>query len=140
MGAGRACASRRRAPHNYKLYWLADSPFPSGLGKVVATRLGRGGQPGLPRPKGVRKFMVEFLGGPLEHLPYGVKPELSVTASRGTFGNYQLIEAVPDGVPGHWRAQFDLIVDGTDPVEMRAFLKSNGEPMTETWLFQYHPF
>ncbi len=83
---------------NYRLYWLANSPFPSDLGIVVATRLGRGGQPGQPRPKGVRKFMVEFLGGPLADLPYGVKPELVVTASRGTFGPYQLIEAVPDGV------------------------------------------
>jgi len=125
---------------NYKLYWLAESPVPSNLGRVVATRLGRGGQPGLPRPKGVRKFMVEFLGGPLEKLPYGVKPELVVSASRGTFGSYQLIEAVPDGVPGHWRAQFDLMAEGADPVEMRAFLKSADQPLTETWLFQYHPF
>ncbi len=125
---------------NYKLYWLAEQPFPSTLGRVVATRLGRGGQPGLPRPAGVRKFMVEFLGGPLATLPYGVKPELVVSASRGTFGNYQLVEAVPDGVPGHWRAQFDLLAEGPDPVEMRAFLKSGDQPMTETWLFQYHPF
>jgi glucans biosynthesis protein len=125
---------------NYKLYWLAESPASSSLGRVVATRLGRGGQPGQPRPKGVRKFMVEFLGGPLETLPYGVKPELSVTTSRGVFGPYQLIEAVPDGVAGHWRAQFDLVVEGPDPVEMRAFLKSGDQPMTETWLFQYHPF
>ena len=65
---------------------------------------------------------------------------LIVSASRGTFGPYQLIEAVPDGVAGHWRAQFDLIVDGTDPVELRAFLKSGGEILTETWMFQYHPF
>ena len=124
----------------YKLHWLADEPFPSGLGRVVATRLGRGGQPGRARPKGVRKFLVEFLGGPLETLPYGVKPELVVSASRGMFGPYQMIEAVPDGVPGHWRAQFDLVVDGADPVEMRAFLKSGDQPLTETWLFQYHPF
>ena len=107
---------------------------------IVATRLGRGGQPGQPRPKGVRKFMVEFLGGPLANLPFGVKPELVVSASRGTFGPYQLIEAVPDGVAGHWRAQFDLIVEGADPVELRAFLKSGGETLTETWMFQYHPF
>jgi glucans biosynthesis protein len=125
---------------NYRLYWLADSPVASNLGIVVATRLGRGGQPGQPRPKGVRKFMVEFLGGPLADLPYGVKPELVVTASRGTLGRYQLIEAVPDGVRGHWRAQFDLIVAGTDPVEMRALLKSGDKTLTETWLFQYHPF
>ena len=84
--------------------------------------------------------MVEFLGGPLGELPFGVKPELVVSASRGTFGPYQLIEAVPDGVSGHWRAQFDLIVTGTDPVELRAFLKSGGETLTETWMFQYHPF
>jgi glucans biosynthesis protein len=125
---------------NYRLHWLANEPYPSKLAPVWATRLGRGGQPGLPRPKGVRKFMVEFLGGPLRDLPFGARPELVVSASRGSFGPYQLIEAVPDGVAGHWRAQFDLIVDGTDPVEMRAFLKSGGETLTETWMFQYHPF
>jgi len=125
---------------NYRLYWLANSPVPSNLGIVVATRLGRGGQPGQPRPKGLRKFMLEFLGGPLADLPYGVKPELVVTTSRGTFGPYQLIEAVPDEVRGHWRAQFDLVVEGTDPVELRAFMKSGDKTLTETWLFQYHPF
>ena len=84
--------------------------------------------------------MVEWLGGPLTNLPYGVKPELVVSTSRGTFGPYQLIEAVPDSVNGHWRAQFDLGVEGVDPVELRAFLKSGGETLTETWMFQYHPF
>ena len=63
---------------NYRLYWVADEPFPHKLGRVVATRLGRGGQPGQPRPKGVRKFFVEFLGGPLADLPYGVIPEMVV--------------------------------------------------------------
>jgi glucans biosynthesis protein len=125
---------------NYRLHWLANEPYPSKLAPVWATRLGRGGQPGLPRPKGVRKFMVEFLGGPLGDLAFGVKPELVVSASRGSLGPYQLIEAVPDGVAGHWRAQFDLVADGTDPVELRAFLKSGGETLTETWMFQYHPF
>ena len=125
---------------NYRLYWLANAPFPTDLAITVATRLGRGGQPGQPRPKGVRKFMVEFLGAPLAKLPYGVKPDLVVSTSRGTFGPYQLIEAVPDSVAGHWRAQFDLIVEGTDPVELRGFLKSGSETLTETWMFQYHPF
>ena len=30
----------------YRLHWVADEPFQSGLGRCVATRLGRGGQPG----------------------------------------------------------------------------------------------
>ena len=47
----------------------------------------------------------------------------------------------PDGVAGHWRAQFDLAgVEGTDPVEMRAYLTVAGKVASETWLFQYHPF
>ncbi|MGD0720676.1 MAG: glucan biosynthesis protein D [Roseiarcus sp.] len=124
----------------YRLHWLADEPYPSKLGRCVATRLGRGGQAGLPRPEGVRKFMVEFLGGPLAALPYGVLPEPVLSASRGTFSSYKLVEAVPDGVVGHWRVQFDLAVSGVDPVELRCFLQANGETLTETWMFQYHPF
>ena len=125
---------------NYRLHWLADEPYPSKLARCVATRLGRGGQPGLPRPAGVRKFVVEFLGGPLATLPYGVKPDMVVIASRGSLQGYRLIEAVPDDVPGHWRAEFDLTVDGADPVELRCFLQANSETLTETWMFQYHPF
>ena len=125
----------------YTLYWLADEPHPTDLARCVATRLGQGGQPGQPRPDGVRKFVVEFLGGPLANLPFGVKPEMVVEASRGTFTDYRIIEAVPDGVPGHWRAQFDLAdVRGNDPVEMRLHLTVESKIATETWLYQYHPF
>ncbi len=124
----------------YTMYWQADEPHPTPLGRCVATRLGRGGQPGLPRPPGVRKFMVEFLGGPLAQLPFGVKPEPVLYASRGHFTDYLYTEAVPDGVNGHWRAQFDLVVDGTDPVELRCHLRHGDEILTEIWAFQYHPF
>jgi glucans biosynthesis protein len=124
---------------SYRLHWVADEPYPTPLGRCVATRLGRGGQPGLPRPDGVRKFMVEFLGGPLAQLPFGVKPEPVLWASRGKF-SYVFTEAVPDDVPGHWRAQFDLTVDGRDPVEMRLYLRAKDQVLTETWLYQYHPF
>lgn len=124
----------------YKQHWLAYEPYPPALAKVVATRLGRGGQPGQPRPKGVRKFLIEFLGGPLENLPFGIKPDPVMSTSRGEFGTYKLTEAVPDGVSGHWRTQFDLIVEGPDPVELRCFLRNGDQVLTETWLFQYHPF
>ncbi|HEY8032376.1 MAG TPA: glucan biosynthesis protein D [Methylocella sp.] len=124
---------------SYRLYWAADEPFPTELARCVATRLGNGGQPGLPRPQGVRKFMVEFKGPPLEALPFGVKPEPVLWASRGAF-SYIFTEAVPDDVPGHWRAQFDLTVTGTEPVEMRLFLRAGEKTLSETWLYQYHPF
>jgi glucans biosynthesis protein len=87
----------------------------------------------------VRKFDVEFLGGPLARLPYGVKPELVLWTSRGKI-TYTFAEAVPDDVPGHWRALFDLTVEGNDPVEIRLYLKSGEQALTETWLYQYRPF
>ena len=123
----------------YRLHWLADEPYPTPLARIVATRMGNGGQPGQPRPKGVRKFMVEFQGDPLKSLPSGVRPEAVLSASRGTF-SYVFTEAVPDDVPGHWRAQFDFHAEGSDPVEMRLFLRLDGKPLSESWLFQYHPF
>lgn len=122
----------------YRLHWRADEPYPTSMARCVATRLGNGGQPGQPRPRGVRKFMVEFLGGPLVNIPFGVKPEVVLWASRGSF-SYVFSEAVPNGVPGHWRAQFDLAVTGTTPVELRLFLKVGGQGLTETWIYQYHP-
>jgi periplasmic glucans biosynthesis protein len=123
----------------YRLHWLADEPTPTPLARVVATRLGRGGQPGQPRPPGLRKFMIEFKGGPLVNLPKGVIPEPVLSASRGEFGAYRYTEAVPDDVPGHWRTQFDLKVEGSEPVEMRCYLKIADQVASETWLFQYHP-
>ncbi|MFM9976129.1 MAG: glucan biosynthesis protein [Beijerinckiaceae bacterium] len=122
----------------YRLHWQADEPYPTPLARCIATRLGNGGQPGTVRPQGVRKFMLEFKGGPLESVPFGVKPEAVLWASRGTFSNI-LVEAVPNDVPGHWRAQFDLKADGGDPVEMRCLLKAGITVLTETWLYQYWP-
>jgi glucans biosynthesis protein len=123
----------------YRLHWAADEPQVTDLARCVATRLGNGGQPGTKRPQGVRKFMVEFLGGPLKDIPFGVLPEVVLSTSRGEF-SYIFAEAVPDNVPGHWRAQFDLTVTGPEPVEMRCYLRLKDKVLTETWLYQYHPF
>lgn len=122
----------------YKLHWNADEPYPSGLARCVATRIGRGGQPGQPRPKGVDKFMVEFRGPPLERLPFGVRPEAVLSAPSGSFG-YVFTEAVPNGVAGHWRAQFDYTPKGPAPVDLRLFLRLDGSSLSETWLYHHVP-
>jgi glucans biosynthesis protein len=122
----------------YRMHWVADEPYPSPLARCVATRLGNGGQPGLMRPKGVRKFLVEFKGEPLARLAKGALPEPVLWASRGEF-SYVRTEAVPNDVPGHWRAEFDLTVTGSEPVEMRCYLRQGGQVLSETWLYQYHP-
>jgi glucans biosynthesis protein len=130
--------------YSYRTVWAAEEPDPTPLARCVATRLGNGGAPGTARPRGVRKFMLEFLGGPLKDLPVGLRPEPVLTASRGSF-SYIRTEAVPNDVPGHWRVQFDLAAEGREPVELRCYLKGGsgaaGGPavLSETWLYQYHP-
>jgi periplasmic glucans biosynthesis protein len=122
----------------YRLHWLADEPYPNQLARCVATRVGRAGHPGHPQPDGVNQFVIEFIGTPLADLSVGVKPEPIVWVSRGNVSN-ALSAPVPDGVPGHWRAQFDLAVTGNAPVEMRLFLRTGGTVLSETWLYQYAP-
>ncbi|WP_426142176.1 glucan biosynthesis protein [Pseudomonas sp. DWP3-1-2] len=123
----------------YRLHWLSDEPYPPSLARCVATRLGRGGRPGMSRPEGARKFVVEFKGGSLSKIPVGMTPLAVLSCSRGTLSDVNT-EPVPDGKRDHWRANFDLSVEGKDPVELRLFLRLDDQALSETWLYQYHPF
>jgi glucans biosynthesis protein len=123
----------------YRLHWTAEEPFKTSLARCVATRIGRGGEPA-KRPPGVHKFVVEFKGGTLDQLASGVIPDVVVSASRGKISRVAA-EAVPDGIPGHWRTFFDLGELGPtkEPVEIRLFLRSGEQTITETWLYQFQP-
>ena len=60
-----------------------------------------------------------------------------VAASRGDIVNAFAFQLV--GMK-RWRAIFELSVDGDDPVDLRLFLKLGDNALSETWLYQYHPF
>ena len=121
----------------YRLHWLADEPYPAAVARCVATRVGRGGQPGKPRPKGVYKFAVEFAGQALDPL-WGdsVKASPVISTSQGTIS-----DAFIEPIPGtkRWRAIFDLTPATRDPAELRLYIQGNGEALTETWLYQFRP-
>nr|WP_277277232.1 glucan biosynthesis protein [Thalassospira lucentensis] len=38
-----------------------------------------------------------------------------------------------------WRAAFDLKATGTDPIDLRMYLKLDDAPLSETWMFQHLP-
>ena len=50
--------------YRYNLNWCADEFWSASLaGRVIATRLRKGGILGQPRPPGSRKFAIDFEGG-----------------------------------------------------------------------------
>jgi glucans biosynthesis protein len=120
----------------YKLYWQLAEPHPSPLAQVVATRIGQGGIPGQPRPKDTTKYVVDFEGGRLGEFSRRGDIALDVSASRG------LVEApavYPVAGTKAWRAMFDFKPQTQDAVDIRLVLRSGGEVLSETWVFQHLP-
>jgi periplasmic glucans biosynthesis protein len=122
---------------DYRLSWAKEEPTPADIGHVIATRIGRGGIAGQPRPPGVFKLVVDFAGGPISGLAKQGEPvEAVVNASSGTVTN---VSCYSNKAQDSWRAIFDLTPANGDPCELRLFLRKNGTPLTETWLYQFLP-
>ncbi len=122
----------------YRLHWVETEPYLSQSGaRVSHTRLGNGGVPGQPRPKGARKFVIDFEGGPLHEVKKLDKVEPVISTSKGRIDNDYALQVVGTK---NWRAFFDLYVEGKEPVDLRLFLKLGDRTLTETWLYQYLPF
>ncbi|KAA0969330.1 glucan biosynthesis protein D [Aureimonas fodinaquatilis] len=121
---------------HYRLHWLDNEPYPAeNIAQTVGTRMGRGGEPGKPRPDNLFKFVIDFdRPSVMTQIPYGIFPEVIVSTSAGrvirTFA-----EPVPNG--NIWRATIDLEIMPDEIAEMRAYLELDGKPLTETWLYQF---
>jgi glucans biosynthesis protein len=126
---------RRR--YRYRLSWLDDISFPSDLGRVSGTWIGRGGRPGSRPPEGFRKFVIEFHGPVFERLSRLDGVEVVVTLSRGKIANTFTHAVV--GQYQRWRALFDVEAAGSEPVLLRAFLRLGERALTETWIYQHFP-
>jgi len=120
----------------YRLHWGDRAPVSSPMAHVVSTRIGAGGIPGQKNRPASRKFVLDFKGGRFESLPWETPVEPVLTASRGEI-QHPAVRPVVDG--DTWRCNFDLLVDGKDPVDLRLYLKDSQGALTETWLYQYTP-
>jgi glucans biosynthesis protein len=122
----------------YRLHWGADMPFGSPLARVVATRTGIGGVLGRPRRHFSWRFVVDFAGGPLAMLGRHASVEPLIAVSRGRI---EIASARPFDPLGGYRAIFDLRPedDSLEPVELRLYRRADGQPLSETWLYQWTP-
>ena len=122
----------------YRLYWCRYNPDPCPLAQVYATRTGIGGILGQKRGYFSWRFVVDFVGGDFALLGEDAHIEPLISASRGSV---EIASARPQHEIKGWRAMFDLKLtdDSLEPVNLRMFLALNGQPLTETWIYQYTP-
>src|SRR5262245_2017285 len=116
----------------------AQMPVRPPLAEVVATRTGLGGYVGQKRTHFSWRFVVDFVGGDLSMLGKDVEVEPVITASRGQIEVPSVRRL--DIVQGY-RVTFDLkpTDDSVAPVNLRLYLRADGQPLTETWLYQWTP-
>ncbi|MGD9861683.1 MAG: glucan biosynthesis protein [Pseudodonghicola sp.] len=120
----------------YRLLWGDLGPEEDGnLAYVQASRAGVGGVSGVPNTDGSRKFVIDFAGGPLAHLPAEAVDDLSIVA---TADHGKITTQVLHRLPGNniWRLVLDVVPEG-DVVELSAHVAGYGQKLTETWLFQW---
>jgi glucans biosynthesis protein len=124
--------------YGYRLYWCRDNPSVCPLARVVATRDGVGGIVGQKHGYFSWRFVVDFAGGDLGLLGPDARVEPVISATRGSV---ELTSARPLQEIGGRRAMFDLKLadDSVEPINLRLYLALDGQPLTETWLYQYVP-
>ncbi len=112
----------------YRLRFGSEHPGFPAIGHALATREAGAGDGGTE----LRRFAVEFGGGPLGELSDENAVELVVSASAG-----KLIDAKSRHNPatGTWLALFELDPEGEAAIELRAFLKDRDHALTETWSY-----
>ncbi|HET7314452.1 glucan biosynthesis protein [Salinisphaera sp.] len=138
----KAATANARWAFDYRLSWTDDPPFPADLAQVVTTRTGRAGDPGsyAERKPTDRKFVIDFVGGPIGRTPPGDDIVIDAGASFGRIDNPYVI-AIGSGERG-WRVFIDWV--GEVPPDrqaavLRCRLRRGDTVLTETWVNSYYP-
>lgn len=123
----------------YRLYWRARPPAEPSLARCVATRTGLGGVVGQLREYFSWRFVVDFQGGPFpfaDDADITVEPVIETSA-----GRIEITSARPLASIQGYRTMFDVVPpdEGTEPINLRLYLRAGGKPLTETWVYQWTP-
>lgn len=123
---------------SYNLHWGGIPPVVPERARVKDTFTGLGGVIGQKRQYYSHRFAIDFEGGmlPMVGGNADIKPVISVSS-----GKVEITSARPNHAIQGYRAMFDVVPDGDsmEPINIRVYLESNGQPLTETWLYQWTP-
>lgn len=119
----------------YTMYWYDDDPGRPPGGRTVATRRDTA------TAKGAHRFVVDFEGQALASLPDAAAVHAVVTVSAAAGEPSHLLEQQvhKNPVTGGWRTVFQVPPATDRPLEIRAFLRHEGDTLTETWSYLIEP-
>ncbi|MFN4011398.1 MAG: glucan biosynthesis protein [Pannonibacter sp.] len=119
----------------YRMYWGREPEPGTDLAQVLHTRAGHGGTAASDYDNALRKFVVEFKGGPLTGVGSDAPLEPRLWVQNASVQN-PVLQQIENGT---WRYIFDLLrEDAGRPSEMTLSLALNGKPVTETWMYQWN--
>lgn len=122
-----ALAAKGEHTFTYRLHWGPDAPRPAQLARFSRTGIGAKGD-------NATIFVLDLIGDRLK----AVDPKILrgvVTAGEAKIQN---IVTQPNPATGGWRLSFELLKEKT-PVEIRASLMQDNEPVSETWVYRWTP-
>ena len=114
--------------YTYRLHWGPDSPKPTSLARFSRTAVGARGE-------GIKIFVLDLTGDKLR-LVDPKKIRGVVTAEKAKVQN---VVTQPNPAIGGWRLSFELSVDEKVPVEIRASLMQENDPISEVWVYRWTP-
>jgi periplasmic glucans biosynthesis protein len=136
--------SSREINDNIMVYWQPHTPIPAGgssefsyrlrftaeplddsLARVMATRVGQA-----PNAEGQRSFVIDFKGA--GDIPENLVPEVWSSTGKVFAPRGHVVEQT-----GAYRLVFELEPGREEIVELRTVLLHNGQPWSETWLYQW---
>lgn len=130
-------APRLKQPYafEYRLSWLKDNDKRPPMAWVSQSRRGHGYR---GKPDDSLLFALDFEGPALKKLPADAKVDGNVSID----GNGKILEVqtLRNDVTGGWRVMLRMRrLDSEKPVEMRAYLRSGSNTLSETWSYLLPP-
>lgn len=124
--------------YSYNMYWGGTPPVQSPRARVVDTFTGIGGVVGQKRKYYSKRFVIDFAGGSLPMLGKDTQVKAVISTSQG---RVEIDSARPQHAINGYRAMFDLVPpeDSVEPINLRVYLEVDGQPLSETWMYQWTP-
>ena len=119
----------------YRLHWGPRPPVNTVLARVVGTYSGVGGIASSPDPT-LRKFVIDFSGGPLGELAPDVELMVETSAT-----NAEIVAStiLPNAPMAGWRVFLDVRAALGEAPEIGCVLTLDGKALSEFWTTRWNP-